>query len=366
MTKNNVAIMSNDGELDVRNARVAVYGAGAMGTVLGVLLKKGGLNNVDLITRNQEHVKGMKERGATLVCEGNGIEITEKVDALLPSEMTGKYDVIFLMTKQRMNGETLEFLLPYLKEDTVVCTTQNGLPEPSVAEIVGNERTYGAVASFGATFIGGGKVALTSKISAMRMEVGGYCNDGRKTEFLVKILSHVGKATGNEEFVKPSENLMEARWSKLALNSAFSGLSVVTGLTFGEISKRSKSRKIALGILRECMDVANATGVKLAPMKGYDMEKLLGGKSFFKRLFSYTVLPFAMKSHKKLVSGMLKDVEKGRKCEIDFIDGVVCREGDKVGVETPLCDTVVEIVHGIENGTYETDYRNVDFFGCKD
>ena len=117
-------------------ARIAIYGAGAMGTVLGVMLKKGGLDNVDLITRNEAHVKGMREQGATVVCEADGIEINEKVNAILPAEMQGQYDVVFLMTKQRYNAETLTALLPYLKEDGVVCTTQNGLPEPSVAAIV--------------------------------------------------------------------------------------------------------------------------------------------------------------------------------------------------------------------------------------
>ena len=110
------------------------------------------------------------------------------------------------------------------------------------------------------------------------------------------------------------------------------------------------------------MSVANAGGVTLAKMQGHDMEKLLGGKTPMKRFIAYMVLPFAMKKHKKLLSGMLKDVQNGRKCEIDFINGVVCKEGEKVGVETPLCKQVVEMVHGIENGLYETDYRNVDFF----
>ena len=59
---------------------------------------------------------------------------------------------------------------------------------------------------------------------------------------------------------------------------------------------------------------------------------------------------------------MLKDIENGKKCEIDFVDGVVVNEGKKAGVETPLCEQVVEIVHGIENGLYEIDYKNVDFF----
>ena len=58
----------------------------------------------------------------------------------------------------------------------------------------------------------------------------------------------------------------------------------------------------------------------------------------------------------------LEDIEKGRKCEIDYVNGVVCKEGAKVGVETPICQQIVEIVHGIENGLYETTYKNVEFF----
>lgn len=344
------------------DARIAIYGAGAMGTVLGVMLKKGGLSNVDLITRNEAHVQGMREQGATIVCEADGIEINEKVNAILPKDMHGQYDVIFLMTKQRYNAETLTDLLPYLKEDGVVCTTQNGLPEPSVAAIVGKKRTYGAATSYGATFIGGGKMSLTSKMSGMSIEFGGYHNDNEKADLLADILSYAGKATGNENFVKKSDNMLGARWAKLAINAAFSGLSVVTGLTFGEVARKPKTRKLALGILRECMDVAKASGVTLAKMQGHDMEKMLGGRTPVKRFIAYMVLPFAMKKHKKLVSGMLKDIQHGRKSEIDFIDGVVCKEGARVGVATPLCDQVVEIVHGIENGLYEIDYKNTDFF----
>lgn len=348
--------------MTARQAKICVYGAGAMGTVLGALLTKGGLENVHLVTRNQAHVDGLCKDGAKILCQADGMEITVAVKAFLPSEMTEQYDVIFLMTKQRNNAEILEGILPFLKEDGVVCTTQNGLPEQSVAKVVGKERTYGAATSYGATFIGNGQTALTSKKEAMSMEVGGYANDNSKTKLLQEILSYAQKATGNAEFVKTTDNLLGARWSKLTINAAFSGLSVVTGLTFGEVAKRGKTRKIALGILRECMSVARAAGVTLAPMQGHDMEKLLGGKSFLKRAFAYFALPIAMKKHKKLVSGMLKDVQAGRKCEIDFINGVVIAEGKRVGVETPFCEKVVELVHGIENGLYEIDYENVDFF----
>ncbi len=340
--------------------KIAVYGAGAMGTVLGALLTKGGLQNVWLISRNEAHIRGLQEKGAIVECQADGKELVQPVRAIFPSEMEN-YDVVFLMTKQRHNGEILQTLLPHLNEGAIVCTTQNGLPEESVASVVGKERTYGAATSFGATFLGGGRVALTSKTQGMRMEVGGYQNDNKALLLLTEILSYAGKAIGNENFVIPSENLQGARWSKLAINAAFSGLSVVTGCTFGEVARRRKSRRLALGILRECMAVANASGVKLAKMQGHDMEKLLGGRTPLKRLFSYLVLPFAMRKHKKLLSGMLKDVQNGRRCEIDFIDGAVVREGEKAGVETPLCQAIVELAHGIENGLYEIDYKNVDF-----
>lgn len=348
--------------MNAENARIAVYGAGAMGTVLGALLTKGGLKNVELITRNEAHINGMREHGATIICSADNREITVPVRAVLPQEMTGKYDVVFLMTKQRHNAEILTGLLPYLKEDSVVCTTQNGLPERSVCEIVGAKRCYGAATSYGASFIGGGKMELTSKIQAMRMEVGGFENDGEKTPLLAEILSFAGKATENENFVIPSRNLQGARWSKLAINAAFSGLSVVTGMTFGEVAKKRKTRKIALGVLRECMAVAKASGVTLAPMQGKDMESLLGGKTPIKRAFAYLILPFAMQKHKNLLSGMLKDVQNGKKCEIDFVNGVVCKEGARVGVKTPLCEKIVELVHGIENGLYEIEYANMHFF----
>lgn len=354
--------MIADKTLTAMNAKIAIFGAGAMGTVLGAFLAKGGLKNVHLIARNEKHVNALKEKGATVFCRADNTQITTPVTAIFAHEMQGKYDVVFLMTKQRNNAEILTNLLPFLHENSVVCTTQNGLPEISVSEIVGTERTYGAATSFGANFIGEGQVELTSKQSAMRMEVGGYQNEGEKLDLLVEILSSAGKGAGAVDFVKATDNLAGARWSKLCINAAFSSLSTLTGLSFGQVAKKRKTRKLALAILRECIAVANASGVKLGKMQGHDIEKMLGGKKPIKRFIAYMVLPFAIKKHKKLHSGMLKDVQSGKKCEIDFVAGIVCKEGQRVGVETPVCTQVVEMVHGIENGLYETDYKNVDFF----
>ena len=153
-----------------------------------------------------------------------------------------------------------------------------------------------------------------------------------------------------------------ARWSKLAINSAFSGLSVVTGLSFGEIAKNRKSRKIALGILRECMDTAIAHGVTLEKMQGHDMQKMLGKRGFFATRFALFALPIAIKKHAKLYSGMLKDLQNGKKCEIDFINGKVVDYAKAVGVQTPLNERVVQLVHDAENGLCEITPENLEFF----
>ncbi|MBR2341558.1 MAG: 2-dehydropantoate 2-reductase [Clostridia bacterium] len=346
---------------NLKRPKIAVYGAGAMGTVLGALLTKTGAD-VTLITRNQAHVDGLNNDGAKIICTAAGTQMTIPVSAITPSQMTEKYHLIFLMTKQRENEKTAQFLLDYLEEDGILCTTQNGLPEQLLSEIIGTEKTYGAVMSWGATFVGEGAVELTSMPASMTVEVGGYENDNAKTEWIANILKPIGELIQNENFVKTTDNLAGVRWSKLALNASFSGLSCVTGLKFGEIAKRFKTRKVALKILQESFSVANALGVRLAPMQGHDMQKLLGGTGFFNYVKGMILLPIAMKNHRELVSGMLKDLEKGRKCEIDFIDGVVADLAKQAGVQTPCAERVVEIVHGIENGLYELSYDNINFF----
>lgn len=340
--------------------KIAIYGAGAMGTVLGALLAKSG-EKVHLFTRNKSHLAQLQKTGATVVCSAEKTEFCVPVEAFSPEEMTEKYDLVFLMTKQRENKKIAEFLKDKLTEKGVVCTTQNGLPEYALAEILGEEKVFGGVCTFGANFLGDGKTELTSLFKGMRLCVGGI-SERADTSVLVSVLKGVERVIGNPDFLSTTDNLHGMRWNKLCINAAFSSLSVVTGLPFGKIAKDRTLAKIVLPIMRECFSVMNAMGVKKEKMQGHDLEKLFGGKGFFQTQKALLLLPFAIKKHKLLLSGMLKDVEKGRKCEIDFIAGAVVACGKKYGVETPYLEKTVEIVHGIENGLYEITPKNAVFF----
>lgn len=334
--------------------KTAIYGAGAMGTVLGAYISKAGYQ-IDLINRNKAHVEGLKNQGATIIGK---IEFVQKVNAILPSEMTGKYDVILLMTKQLNNKEIVKSLIPYLDKNGVICTMQNGLPEFSVSQIIGDDRTFGCAMSWGATLIGNGISKLTSEATkeSLTFSIGKYGNnEDSRFNYVIELLNTMGKVTIEKNFIG-------ARWAKLLINSAFSGMSVITGANFGEISKNKKSRKLVQLVMKECIEICKKENIKTEPIQGKNIVKLMDYNNPIKRWISFNLIPLAMRKHKLIKSSMLRDLEKGRKCEIEAINGVVCNYGDKVGYETPVNDRIVMLTHEIENKKMVSSWKSLDSF----
>lgn len=322
-------------------ARIAVYGAGAMGTTLGALLARAGVK-ADLITRNKAHVAALKEKGAKV---SGAYDFKAAVNALTPDEMQGEYDIIFLMTKQRENAVIAAYIGGYLKKDGVVCVMQNGLPEDSVAGALGKGRVLGCAVSYGATYISAGEVKLTSDKSGVSFAVGSpfaECPESAK-KAVADILSLIGRTEIYPDF-------SGARWAKLIVNSAFSTLSALSGKTFGEIAKGGKYRRLALAMMREAATAARAQGVTKAEIQGHDLIRLFGSENLFKRGAAFIALPFAMKKHKNLVSGMYYDLSKGKNCDVDFVAGEVVRRAQSAGLKAPVTKAAVELVHSVERG----------------
>ena len=117
--------------------KCAIYGAGSLGTVLGAYMSRAG-QKVELVNHNPAHIEALRKNGAHIT---GTVEFTTPVTAIFPQEMTGPYDVIFLMTKQLLNPQVVTFLKPMLAEKGVIVTLQNGIPEPEIAEIIGAEHT---------------------------------------------------------------------------------------------------------------------------------------------------------------------------------------------------------------------------------
>ncbi len=332
--------------------RIAIYGAGSLGTVLGAYLTKNGVP-ADLINRNRAHVEALKENGAHIT---GTVEFTVPVSALLPEEMTGKYDIIFLMTKQLNNREVVSFLKDFLTEDGLVVTLQNGIPEDTVAEIIGPEHTVGVVVEWGATLSSPGESTLTSAPDSLSFHMGGM--SGIRAEQLQRVKTVLEKMCP----VEIETNLPGARWSKLLINATFSGLGTVIGGTFGDVTADPRAREIAVRCMKEVIDVGHAAGVEFAPVQGKNITALFYWKNAVKKAVARMILPVAMKKHAAIEPSMLQDLKKGKPCEVDAINGVVCEWGKKTGVPTPVNDRIVKIILDIQAGRRTTGKENLSLF----
>ena len=333
--------------------RVAIYGAGSLGTILGAFISKAGVP-IELINRNKAHVEALKTKGAQVVGTMN---FCQPVVAYTPSEMSGTYDIVFLMTKQQHNPEVVTMLKDFLAPDGVLVTFQNGLPEMQIAEILSEERVLGCTVAWGATLQSPGVCELTSEPDALSYSLGAISAKRSKHFNQVKeLLELMGK-------VDVEENFIGTRWSKLLINAAFSGMSAVLGCTFGEAAGPKESRRIVQALIKECIDVCKKGGIRIEPVQGKDIVKLLDYSHPLKRAFSFFIIPIAIRKHAKLKASMLQDLEKGKLTEVDAINGAVSDYGRRVGCPTPMNDKVVEIIHRIEKGELKPDFSNLKYFG---
>lgn len=319
---------------------MGVLGVGSLGTIIGALITKGGYN-IDLIDNNQENVDELNQNGAKLT---GFLNETIPVKAKHPNELTRKYDVIFLLTKQVYTKDSLESILPFLNEESVVCTLQNGIPEESVAAIVGKERTVGGVVGFGATWIEPGVSELTTELEVMRkyaFDIGELT--GEITE-RIKTIKAILETVGYTEIIT---NINGMKWSKLLMNATFSGMSAALGCTFGEVLSNPDAMRSLANIADETIKVARSHHIRLVEMQGKDFEFLelesqtdVSGKiAFYEEVWG---------PHANLKASMLQDLEKGKKTEIDYINGHVSEKGREKNIPTPYNDLVCTLVNESE------------------
>ena len=335
--------------------RIAVLGVGSLGTISGAFISKN-CDDVVLIDANKEHVDALNEKGATIT---GTVDINVPVKAITPDQMEGTYDVVLYLVKQTYNKAALTALVPHLLENSVVCTMQNGVPEAEVGEYVGKEKVIGCAVGWGATWIKAGVSELTSDPTKMTLNVGEL--DGSITE-------RVKTVAGILENVCPveiTENLPGIRWTKLLINATFSGMSAVLGCTFGDILDNKKALACVAHIANEIIKVVAAIGITLEKMQGADLS-ILAFKTKAEMESKFAIYEGVFRPHALLKASMLQDIEKGLKTEIDAINGVVCENGKKMGVPTPIDDQIVTIIKGIEEGKYKPVFDNLDMITLPD
>ena len=334
--------------------KIAILGCGAMGTVMGAYMAKNGCD-VELVDSFAEHVWVLNDKGAHIV---GTVDFTVPVKALLPEQMEGIYDIVFLFTKQTANDTVLPNLLPHLGPESTVCTLQNGVPEPYVASYVGEGRTVGGTVLWGATFQAPGVSELTQDLSRNDhlFEIGEM--DGS----LTPRIRRVAEALGYMGPAKVTDSLMASRWGKLINNACMSGMSAACGATFGGVLDDDRARACLSYLGREVKQCCEAAGYRL-PVLLHDQRpdslELKDEAMFRTSQEMFLTMYSDMRAAK---ASMLQDLEKGKPTEVRMINGYVCQTGDKYGISTPFNDKVVEIVSKIEAGELPLDASNLALF----
>lgn len=324
--------------------RIAVMGAGSLGTAAGAFLTRKGYD-VTLVDADQAHVDALNSTGAHIV---GPIDVTIPVKACCAESMEGQFDLFLYMAKQTCNHIAVPQMLAHSHDKTAVICCQNGLPEMEVEKWFPRERIFGAPWGWGGIFQGPGCTQLTSEVEFMSCTLGSLSGEHTSE------LDEAAELLGSIQHVQVSDNLMGLRWSKLLVNAAYSGVGTITGYTFGQIIVDPELMKIASYVGRECMRTAHACGVKVEPFHAegrfYDFETLFTFEGEPDLELEMKMAEGYLGPSGTSLASMCQDIRRGRPCEIDYINGAVSRLSREHGVKTPVNDQITSLIRRISAG----------------
>jgi len=320
-------------------------GCGGLGGWIAARLTRDG-HEVLGVTHNLEVADAIRRRGYVL----RGRDATETVPGTAVAELTdeGPFDLALLATQPTTVVDAARAALPSLRPGADLVCLQNGICETRVAQVAGADRVIGAVVGWGASMPEPGVYDRTSDGGFVIGRV-----DGRRDA----ALDSVATLLGGLGRVDVTENLMGARWSKLAINCAISALGTIGGDRLGRLIRYRFVRRMGLEIMTEAVLTAQRSGLSLEKIAGlFDLDQValtpreaLASSSPGIALKHAILLGVGVK-FRRLRSSMLAAIERGREPAVDYLNGEVVHHGGRLGVATPLNHRVQRTIHSIASG----------------
>lgn len=309
------------------SAEILVAGAGALGSMFGGFLRRAG-HHVTLLGR-AAHLQAIRANGLAI----DGVLGDARVDgftlATSDGDVRGPFDLVVLAVKSYDVEPATRALGGALAAEGALLALQNGLGHLELlGERFGTERVLAAPVLIGATIPEAGRVTVT--VYAKPVQISAPLGaGGERARRWAAVLAEAGVPS------TPASRPTAFLWEKMLYNVALNALGAVLRLPYGGLAERAESRAIMDEVIAEAFAIARAEGADL----------LWSDVDGWRRHLYETLLP-PTAAHR---SSMLQDIERGRRTEIDAINGYVCRRGAALGIPTPRNAILTGLVHAIES-----------------
>jgi 2-dehydropantoate 2-reductase len=333
--------------------RIGIIGAGAIGSVVGGLLTKAG-HDVTLIDQWPDHVEAMKKVGLRLSGTCGEHLIPVKALHIHEAQSIGEpFDAVFIAVKSYDTDWATHLGVSYLKPGGVVVDFQNGINDERVAAVAGKERTLGCVITISAGMYEAGHAMRTDR-GTVGFKIGEHDGaDTRRARDMVAAMNAVAPT-------RLTTNLWGERWSKLAVNCMANPLAGLSGLGSAEVRTEREPSLIAIHVAAEVILVGRAAGYEVEPIYSITAQRFVDAAQGRGLEEVRADMAADARSRTGGRPSMLQDVMKGRRTEIDHLNGYVVAQGKRLGVATPFNEAVVEAVHRHGVGTLKPDRKNLE------
>jgi 2-dehydropantoate 2-reductase len=301
--------------------KIAIVGPGALGSLLAAFLSKS-KEEVWILDKDPERAAKINQQGICI--EGVSGNWQAKVRASCRPQEIGSAELVIISVKSYDTKEAMLSAKPLVADNTSVLTLQNGLGNVEIiSELVGAEKVVGGVTNLGATLLDTGKVRHAGKGETILGKTDG------KISVQLRSIREIFNSAGLPARI--SRDIKGLLWSKLIINVGINALTAITRLPNGRLIELEWTRKILRDAVTEATRIAKRKKIKLI----YDDP-----------LAKVEAVCEATSAN---ISSMLQDVLRKKRTEIDFINGVIVRQAQELGVTVAVNSILVGLVKTIES-----------------
>src|SRR6201987_161820 len=345
--------------------RIAIVGAGAVGGYAGAHMVQAG-EDVTFIDPWPEHVEHMRKHGLRVTHARDVPEFTVPVRALhvTDAQQLSKekpVDIAFVCMKSYDTAWATMMIRQYLAPGGFVVSLQNCMNEETIACVVGWGRTVGAIAS--AITVELCEPGHVRRASGKRGAAHTVFRVGEVHGLISERAREVCRLLALADSAKVTQNLWGERWTKLVVNAMAKGLSACTGLLSRDVLLDDGLRHFSARLGSEAIRVGQALGYQLEAIHDVAPELIArAGEGDVKAKAEYGDRRLAEVrrpdggAHRP---SMGQDMVKGRRTEIEFLNGFIVDKGQEIGVSTHANAALTDIVRRVEKGELKPDKRHI-------